>query len=208
MRLFADRDNAEVRLEGGERVVSDFWLGGRDARDESRLAGIRVSDEAHIGKQLQLEPVDALFARAAHLMLTRSLMSAGGEVLVAPSAASALGDDDPFVGLGEVVDQFAGFEVVERSADRYLKDNGFAVEAGAIGAHAVLAALGLVLGVEAEVDEGVVALRGFHDDVAAASAVATGGSAPGNKLFAAKGHAAVAAVACFNSDFSFIDKHN
>jgi hypothetical protein len=58
------------------------------------------------------------------------------------------------------VDELAGVLVVEHGADGDLRVVEFAVEAGAVGAHAVLAALGLVLGVEAEVDEGVVALRG------------------------------------------------
>ena len=69
------------------------------------------------------------------------------------------------------------------------------------------AALGFVLGVEAEVDEGVVAEGGGHEDVAAVAAVAAGGAAPGDELFAAEGHAAVAAVAGFDADFCFIDKH-
>ena len=44
--------------------------------------------------------------------------------------------------------------------------------------------------------------------VAAAAAVAAGGAAAGNELFAAKGHAAIAAVARLDPDFCFIDEHN
>ncbi len=69
------------------------------------------------------------------------------------------------------------------------------------------AALGLPLGVEAEVDEGVVAEGGGHEDVAAVAAVAAGGASAGNELFAAEGHAAIATVASFYTDFCFIDKH-
>ena len=134
-------------------------------------------------------------------------MDGGGEVLVAASAASAFGDDDALVGLCEVVDQLAGVLVVEGGADRDLQDDGVAVEAGAVGAHAVLAALGLVLGVVAEVDQGVVALGADHDDVAAAAAVAAGGTAAGHELLAPEGHAAVAAVAGFDANFCFIDEH-
>jgi len=71
----------------------------------------------------------------------------------------------------------------------------------------VLAALALVLGVVAEVDEGVVALGTDHDDIAAAASVAAGGTATGDELFAAEGHAAVAAVAGFYANFGFIDEH-
>jgi hypothetical protein len=105
------------------------------------------------------------------------------------------------------MDEFAGFLVVKGSADGDLEDDGVAVEAGAVGAHAVLAALALVFGVVAEVDEGVVALRAFHDNVAAAAAVAARGTAAGDELLAAEGHAAVAAVAGFDANFCFIDEH-
>ena len=69
------------------------------------------------------------------------------------------------------------------------------------------AALGFVLGVEAEVDEGVVGERGAHEDVAAVAAVAAGGTAAGDEFFAAEGHAAVAAVAGFDADLCFVDEH-
>jgi hypothetical protein len=82
-----------------------------------------------------------------------------------------------------------------------------AVEAGAVGAHAVLSALRLVLGIVAEMDERVVALAGLHDDVAAAAAVAARGSAAGHKLLPPEGHAAVAAVAGLYANFCFIDEH-
>ena len=128
-------------------------------------------------------------------------------MLVAASAAPAFGDDYALVGAFEVVDELAGFRVEERGADGDLEGDGVAVLAGAVGAHAVLAALALVLGVVAEVDEGVVALGADHDDVAAAASVAAGGTATGDELFAAEGHAAVAAVAGFYANFGFIDEH-
>ena len=205
--LFADGDDAEVGLEGGEGVVGDFGLGGGDARDERRLAGVGVADQADVGQQLEFEAVEALFAGAAELVFARGLVDGGGEVLVATTAASALGDDDAFVGLGEVVNELAGFLVVQSGTDGDLEGDGFSIESGAVGSEAVLATLGLVLGVIAEMDEGVVALRGDHDNVAATSAVAAGRTAAGNELFAAEGHAAIAAVAGFYFDSCFIDEH-
>jgi hypothetical protein len=99
------------------------------------------------------------------------------------------------VRLLEVVDQFAGLHVVERSAHRHLQRNGAAVEPGAVRAHAVLAALRLVLRVIAEVDQRVVAIGRLHNHVAAAPAVAARWAPPGHKLLPPEGHAAVAAVA-------------
>ena len=80
-----------------------------------------------------------------------------------PSAS----DDDLIVGTHEVVDLLAGDVVEEDRADGDFEDSVLARDAGTVGAEAVASALRFVLGVEAEVDEGVVAERGFHQDVAA-----------------------------------------
>ena len=205
--LLADGDNAEVGLEGGEGVVGDFGPGGRDARNEGGFAGVGVADESDVGEQLEDEAVVALFAGAAELVLAGGLVDGGGEVLVAASAASAFGDHYAFIGGFKIMNQLARVLVVEGGADGNLEGDGAAVESGAVGAEAVFAALGFVLGVVAEMDESVVALRTGHDDVAAAAAVAAGGTAAGHEFFAAEGHAAIAAVAGFYANFGFIDEH-
>ena len=105
------------------------------------------------------------------------------------------------------MDQLAGGVVVEQGADGDFEDEVLAGGAGHVGAEAVAAALGLMLRVEAEVDERVVGERGGHEDVAAVAAVAAGGSAAGNEFFPPEGHAAVAAVAGLDANFGFIDKH-
>ena len=122
-------------------------------------------------------------------------------MLIASAATAAFGDDHLLVGGLEVMDEFAGVLVVKGCAYRDLEGDRVAVGAGAIGAHAVFAALALVLGVVAEVNKGVVALGGDHDDVA-------GRTAAGNELFPAEGHAAVAAVAGFDANSCFIDEHD
>ena len=205
--LLADGDDAEVGFEGSEGVVGDFGPGGGDARDQSGLAGVGVADQADVGEQLEDKAVVALFARTAQFVLARGLVDGGGEMLVAAAPATAFSDDDLLIGSLEVVNQLAGVLVKEGRADRDLERDGIAIEAGAVGAHAVLSALALVFRVVAEVDEGVVALRADHDDIAAAAAVAAGGTASGNELLAAEGHAAIAAVAGFDANFCFIDEH-
>ena len=94
IRLFAHGDDAEVGFEGGEGVVGDLGLGGGDAGDEGGLAGVGIADQADVGQQLEFQAVIALLAGAAQFVLARGLVDAGGEVLVAASAAPALGDDD------------------------------------------------------------------------------------------------------------------
>ena len=55
-------DDAEVRDERGEWIVGDFRFGGADHRDQRRLAGIRQTDDSHVGDELQLDEQLALFA--------------------------------------------------------------------------------------------------------------------------------------------------
>src|SRR5664279_2851062 len=105
------------------------------------------------------------------------------------------------------MNQLASFLIVNRSTHRYLQYDGVAIGPRAIGTQPVLATLPLVLRVIAEMDQRVVALRGLHDHVAAAAAVAARGSAPGHKFLPPKGHAAVAAVAGFDANSYFIDEH-
>ncbi len=69
------------------------------------------------------------------------------------------------------------------------------------------AALRFVLGIEAEMQQGIVVLAGDHDDVAAASAIAAAGAAARHVLLAPKRQTAVAAVAGLHQNSYFIDEH-
>jgi hypothetical protein len=128
-------------------------------------------------------------------------------VLVSAASATAFGDDDTLVGGLEIMDELACILIVKRCADWDLQNSGVTVEAGTVGAHTVLAALAFVFRVVAKVDEGVVALRAFHDNVTTAPAVSAGRTAAGDEFLAAEGHAAIAAVASFDTNFCFIDEH-
>src|ERR1700757_1372335 len=107
----------------------------------------------------------------------------------------------------EIVHQLTRKLVVDHRAHRNFEHDVLALAARLVRAFAVASALGLVLGIEAEMDQRVVALAGFHDDVAAAPAVAAGGAAARDELLAAKGHAAIAAVTGLYPNFGFIDEH-
>jgi hypothetical protein len=128
-------------------------------------------------------------------------------MLIPPSTASSLGDNDAFVRLGEIMDPLACLIVIDNGPDRDFEDHTFAVATGAVGAFAVASALAFVFRVKAEVDERVMALAGFHHNVATAAAVPARGAAARNKLFPAKGHASVATVAGLNPNDRFINKH-
>ena len=52
--IVAQRHDAEVRRQRGERIIGDLRSRGRDARDERRFAGVREAHESGVGEQLQL----------------------------------------------------------------------------------------------------------------------------------------------------------
>jgi hypothetical protein len=64
--MTGQRHDAEIGLEGGERVVGDLGPGRGNDRQQRALAGVRLTNQAHVGDELedQLDfPVLALLAR-------------------------------------------------------------------------------------------------------------------------------------------------
>ena len=130
-----------------------------------------------------------------------------GKASIAASSASSARNDEVLVGLGKLERLLAGFIVIDDRADGNFQNHVATLASGFVRAFAVAAAFSSVLGIEAEMHERVMALAGFHHDVAALAAVAAGRSAARNELLPAERHAAVAAVAGFDSNFRFIDEH-
>lgn len=67
-----ERDHAQLRFERREWIIGDFGTGGRDSRNQSGFADVGISDQANIGKQLQLEAERLLFTMGAVLRFVRS----------------------------------------------------------------------------------------------------------------------------------------
>src|SRR4051812_36474725 len=81
-------DDAEVRLESGERIVGDFWFCRGYACDQGGLSSVRESDQADVGEQLELQAESLLLAGLAVLVLGGGLMRGGCEPRVAASSAT------------------------------------------------------------------------------------------------------------------------
>ncbi len=205
--LVTRQDNAKVRLERGKRIIRHLRPRRRDARDQRRFAHIRISHEADIGQQFQLQAEVALFARASFFVLARGLVGGSGKLRVAASAASAARNHDALVGTRKIVNFLACVLVENDCAHGHLQDNPFAVAARFLVALAVPSALRLVFRIETEMHQRIVALARFHPDVAALAAIAARRPAPRNKLLPPERHAAVATIPSLNSNFGFIDKH-
>src|SRR5262249_42967184 len=108
---------------------------------------------------------------------------------------------------GKIVHQLTSFAVVENGPDRDLQHYVFAISTRFVGAFAMSAASTFIFGIEAEMYERIVALAGFHDDVAAASAITARRSTAGDKLFPAERDNPVAAVAGLHPNSRLIDEH-
>ena len=105
------------------------------------------------------------------------------------------------------MDAFTSIRVVQNCSDRNLQDDITSFLSRSVRAFAVPPAFSFVFRIEAKMHERVVTLAGFHDDVAAPSAVAARRSPARDKLLPPKGHAAITAVSGFYANFGFIDEH-
>src|SRR6185295_7609504 len=130
-----------------------------------------------------------------------------GEARIPATAAATAGDDDAVVRAREVVDFLSSLVVVDDRAYRNFQQDVHTLAAGAVGAFAVASALRFVLRIEAEVYQRIMPLAGFHDDVAALTAVTTRGTATRDEFLPAEGHTAIAAVASFDPDSCLVDEH-
>src|SRR3546814_9031712 len=122
----------------------------------------------------------------------RRLVGGRLEVGVAEAAVAAPQEHDALADFGEVGQDGLLVLGEHLGAGGHLDDQGRGGRPGHVLALAVAAALGLEVLVIAEVDQGIEAVDGLEDDVAAAPAVAAVGTAELDELLAAERHAAVA----------------
>src|SRR5580700_5169676 len=147
------------------------------------------------------------FAGTSVLVFARRLMHGSGKASIAASTAAPTGNHHALIGRRKIENPLARFLVIHDRSDRNFEENIFPFAPAFIRAFAMASALGLVFGIEAEMDQRVMPFAGLHDHVSAVATVATGRAAARNIFLAAKGHAAIAAVACLNSNFCLIDEH-
>ena len=134
-------------------------------------------------------------------------MSGCGEAGVAFAAASAARRQVALARLGEVEQSLARRFVPDHRAHRHLHVHRVAFVPGPIAALAVTAALGFMLGVEAEVQQRILVLVGDQVDVAAAAAIAAARPSARDELLPPERQAAIAAVARLHVDSDFVDEH-
>ena len=205
--VHAEVHDAEVRLEGRERVVGDLRVRGGQRREQRRLAGVRKAHEADVGDEPELQADPALLAGLTLLGVLRGLVRRRREVLVAEAAAPAPGDHRRLADGDEIGDQGPGRIVVDGRARRDGKDQvraGLAVtprplaatSAGSLEVVAVLeVAKGRLAGIDREMDGGTPA------------AVTAVGAAARDVRLLAERRRAVTAVAGADVDLHPVEKH-
>src|SRR6185437_2414704 len=140
-------------------------------------------------------------------MFTRCLMGRSREMLVAPPSAAYTGQYDSFIGTLKIVNKLARSVVVYDRTDGNFQNNIFAFATRAVRAFAVPSAFGFMFGIVAKVNQSIVALASFQDDISTASAVAPGWTAARHKFLTAKCHTAISPVASLDPYSCFIDEH-
>jgi hypothetical protein len=201
-----DADDAEVRDQGGERVVGDLRPGVRDGGEEGGLAGVRQAHKSRIGDQFQAQPDRALDALLPRIGAGRGAVGRGFEAQVAPAAVAALGQQHALPDAGEVGKDGLFVLVQDLGAERDLEGDVVAGLAGLLAAHAGLAGLGEEMLLVAVVDERVQALDRFGPDRAAMTTVTAVGAAEFDELLTPERDAAGPAAAGADVDAGKIEK--
>ena len=199
------RTTPEVGLEGGERVVGDLRLGGRDGGDEGGLPDAREPDQGDVGEQLELEAQPALLAHLALLGEGRGPPPVRQEPGVAAPAATALAGEPALAGADQVGEH-----------DAVLVADGGALGHRHLEVAPPPAVLALALPVHAASRRAVrvVLERDQRRDVAvddephaaAVAAVAAVGPAPGHVRLAPEADGARAAVTALDVETALIDE--
>src|SRR5690242_12202522 len=185
--LAVDADHAELRGEGGERVIGDLRPGAADRGKEGGFAGIRQPDQRHVGDQLEAQPDPALLAGPTRIGTARRLVGRALVMGVAEAAIAAAGDDDALAGLRQIGQKDGLVLAKNLRADGGLDDQVLASGAAAVLPHAVAPAPRLEMLPVAEVDERIEVRHRLQNDAAAAAAIAAIGPAELDELFPAEG---------------------
>src|SRR5580704_19084427 len=202
-------NDAQVRLERGERISRDLGPRRGDARDQCRLSCVREADQADIGEQFQFQAQTALFAGTSLFVFTRRLVPGPYEMRVAVSAptASTSSRAESLARLGKIEKLFPGNCLIHDGADRNSENQVSARSPVAVRALAVTSAVGVKFAIVTVAQKRVVVRVRFEVNVTPMPTVSARGAAPRNVLLSAEGHAAVSAVAAFYDDLRFVNEH-
>src|SRR6266487_6489108 len=166
-------DDAEVRLEGRERIVGDLGARGRDHREQCALAGIGLTEQADVGDQLEDELEASLFAFFSWLPFARRLMRRRRKVLIAAPAAATLRDEQRLALLNQLAEDFPRLGVADFGSRGDWQEHIVGRFAGHVLSLPVLPAFGPPVRVVAIIEEGGEIRVCPYEDASSNSAIPT-----------------------------------
>ncbi len=204
--LRRDAHHAQIGVQGGERVVGNFGARIRHRRNKRRFSGVGHTEQTDIGQHLQLELQVFFVARPTGGFLARRAVDRALKTQVAKATIAAFGNGDDFAGFEQLVQHFAGFSIGDDGADGHFQRDVATGRAKHIGAHAVLAALGLVAARVAVVHQRVQVDVCHGKYVTTAAAIAAVGAAKFLVFFVPERHATIAAIPGGNVYIGFVNE--
>ena len=187
-------DHTEMRMERGERIVGHLGPRRRNRADEGRLAGVRQTHQSHIGEQPELEIEIAALSRLPGGGLTRRPVGAALEARVAEAVVAAPRHHQLVLGRQQLADDLSGIRLDRHRTDRHANAQIGPAAPRALLPAPVLAALGAIQTLIAEVHQRVQVGVGDEQHIPTVPTVAAIGATLGNVLLAPEAQTAVAAA--------------
>ncbi len=197
--------HAQVRDQGGERVVRDLRPGRRQHGDQRGLARVREADQARVRHRLELEHQGLRDAGLAAERETGGLAPGRCERRIPETAVAALGGDEPGARADQVGERGPVLGL-DHGAVRDPQHEILAFGAAAVRTCAGLAAARPPEWPAVEIQQRRRAGIDLDDHIAAAAAVAPVRAAEWLELFPVDRGAAVAAITRLHSYLSLISE--
>ena len=197
--------HAQVRDQGGERIVCDLRPGRREHGNERGLARVREADQAGIRHGLELQDQRPRGPWLAAEREAGSLAAGGGEGRVSQPAAAALGRDEHGSGADQIGQHGTGLGFDHRAV-RDPEDKVIALGPAPVGAGPRLAVARPPERPAVEVQQRRGAGIDFDDHIAAAASVTPVRAAERLELLPVDRGTAMAAVTRLHSHLSLISE--
>ena len=204
--LSAITHDAQVWLKGGERIVGDFWLGGRNHREQGAFTCVRETHQSHICQHLQLHNHRLFHSVLASLGVAWSLVGGSLEVGVAQTATAAAEQLHNLAVFGHIAEKLARLGIVNGSAARHFYGTVFAVFAVALVFVARCAVGGEDVARVFQVNQCPQVAVALQEDVTATTTVATIRTTLGHVFCTMQVSRAVSSAATATHDFHIVDK--
>ena len=198
--------HAQMRVQGREGIVRNLRTGVGNGRNEGGLTGVGHSEKPHVRQDFEFQLQFAVFAFFAGSRLTRRPIRTRLKVQVPQAAAAALGEQLLVAVMRQIRHRHAGRHIHDLSPHGHPKHHIVAARAEAVRTAAVFAVGRKEFLREAIVHERIDVLIGYRINAAAATAVATVGTALRNEFFPAKARSAVAAFTGLHFNAGLVDK--